>query len=120
MSIIVKSRRIDRYNTIKRICCIEIPTPTEVRTNYSHRQFPFLSSGLIQIVLRSTIADDDILPGVALNIARDINFKLGGQIRPLNINIVIFHRSTKIEIKHVYLLAQCDDHEFSNMDICQC
>jgi hypothetical protein len=28
---IVKSRRIDRYNMIKRICCIEIPTPTEVR-----------------------------------------------------------------------------------------
>ncbi|CAF2731331.1 unnamed protein product [Rotaria sp. Silwood2] len=68
VSVIVKSRRIDRYNTIKRICCIEIPTPTE-------------------IVLRSTIADDDILPGVALNIARDINFKLGGQIRANNINI---------------------------------
>lgn len=30
VSVIVKSRRIDRYNTIKRICCIEIPTPTEV------------------------------------------------------------------------------------------
>ncbi|CAF0725401.1 unnamed protein product [Rotaria sordida] len=68
VSLIVKSRRIDRYNTIKRICCIEIPTPTE-------------------IVLRSTIADDDILPNVALNIARDINFKLGGQIRTININI---------------------------------
>ncbi|CAF4486977.1 unnamed protein product [Rotaria sp. Silwood1] len=68
VSVIVKSRRIDRYNTIKRICCIEIPTPSE-------------------IVLRSTIADDDILPGVALNIARDINFKLGGQIRTTNINI---------------------------------
>ncbi|CAF4506390.1 unnamed protein product [Rotaria socialis] len=71
VSIIVKSRRIDRYNTIKRICCIEIPTPTE-------------------IVLRSTIADDDILPSVALNIARDITVKLGGQIRPTNINISNF------------------------------
>jgi hypothetical protein len=28
------------------------------------------------------------MPGVALNIARDINFKLGGQIRPININMV--------------------------------
>ncbi|CAF3933312.1 unnamed protein product [Rotaria magnacalcarata] len=71
VSIIVKSRRIDRYNTIKRICCIEIPTPTE-------------------IVLRSTIADDDILPSVALNVARDITVKLGGQIRPTNINISNF------------------------------
>lgn len=49
----------------------------------------------IQIVLRSTISDDEILPGVALNIARDINFKLGGQIRPLNINIVILSHSRK-------------------------
>ncbi|CAF1367290.1 unnamed protein product [Adineta steineri] len=69
VSIIVRSRRIDRYNTIKRICCIEIPTPSE-------------------IVLRSTIADDDILPGVAFNIARNINFKLGGQIRSINMTLL--------------------------------
>jgi aubergine len=30
VSIVVKSRRIDRYNLIKRICCVEIPTPSEV------------------------------------------------------------------------------------------
>ena len=30
VSIIVKSRRIDRYNLIKRICCVEIPTASEV------------------------------------------------------------------------------------------
>lgn len=67
-SIIVKSRRIDRYNTIKRICCIEIPTASE-------------------IVLRSTISDDEILSSVALNVARDINLKLGGEIRTNNINL---------------------------------
>lgn len=41
VSLIVKSRRIDRYNTIKRICCVEIPTPAEVQTKSSILLFKF-------------------------------------------------------------------------------
>ncbi|CAF1090747.1 unnamed protein product [Adineta ricciae] len=97
VSVIVKSRRIDRYNMIKRICCIEIPTPSE-------------------IVLRGTIADDDILPGVALNIARDINFKLGGQIRAVNItmpNVMVIGIATWTSLNVNYKSSEHLDYVLS-------
>ncbi len=66
--IIVTSKRKDRYDAIKRICCLEKPVPS-------------------QVVTSQIIEDDKKRKSVVTKIAIQMNCKLGGEIWASNIPV---------------------------------
>jgi len=58
---IFPSSRDDRYNAIKKLCCVESPVPS-------------------QVVIAKTIGDPKKLRAVTQKIALQINCKLGGEL----------------------------------------
>lgn len=70
--VIVTSKRKDRYDAIKRICCLENPVPS-------------------QVVTSQIIDDDKKRKSVLTKVAIQMNVKLGGEIWQINIpvNIII-------------------------------
>ena len=66
--VIVSSKRKDRYDAIKRICCIEKPVPSQVIT--------------------SQILDDDRKSlSVVTKVAIQMNCKLGGEVWSTNVPV---------------------------------
>ncbi|XP_043528793.1 piwi-like protein Ago3 isoform X2 [Frieseomelitta varia] len=66
MVIVFPTNRTDRYSTIKRICCVEMPVPS-------------------QVIMSRTISRGDRLKSITEKIALQINCKLGGALWALNI-----------------------------------
>ena len=84
MVVIVTSKRKDRYDTVKRICCLEKPVPS-------------------QVVTSMIIDDERKRRSVITKVAIQMNCKLGGEIWKLHIpmaNVMIcgidtYHDSAK-------------------------
>lgn len=66
MVVICPTSRDDKYNAIKKICCVEMPVPS-------------------QVIIAKTIARPDKLRSVTQKIALQINCKLGGELWGLDI-----------------------------------
>nr|XP_022317079.1 piwi-like protein 1 [Crassostrea virginica] len=66
MVVICPTSRDDKYNAIKKICCVEMPVPS-------------------QVIIAKTIAKPDKLRSVTQKIALQINCKLGGELWGLDI-----------------------------------
>ncbi|XP_076749124.1 argonaute 3 [Xylocopa sonorina] len=66
MVIIFPSNRTDRYSAVKRVCCVEMPVPS-------------------QVIISRTISRGDKLKSVTEKIALQINCKLGGALWALSI-----------------------------------
>jgi aubergine-like protein len=77
--VIVSSKRKDRYDAIKRICCLERPVPSQVCT-----------SGIIEDVRKSK--------SVVTKVAIQMNCKLGGELWTTNIPVYLFN------IKNIFKL----------------
>ncbi|KAH3883086.1 hypothetical protein DPMN_007036 [Dreissena polymorpha] len=60
---IVPSNKPDRYNAIKKLCCVEHPVPS-------------------QVILSRTLSKKDMMKSVATKVAIQINCKMGGEIWP--------------------------------------
>ena len=67
--IIVSSKRKDRYDAIKRICCIEKPVPS-------------------QVITTQILEDDRKSKSVVTKVAIQMNCKLGGEIWETNIPVI--------------------------------
>jgi len=83
---IFPSSRDDRYNAIKKLCCVEYPVPS-------------------QVVMARTIGDQKKLRAVSQKIALQINCKLGGELWSVKIPTVY------TVVKPVFLCAS-NFHEF--------
>jgi aubergine-like protein len=66
--VIVSSKRKDRYDAIKRICCLELPVPS-------------------QVVTSAIIEDEKKRRSVVTKVAIQMNCKLGGEVMMTNIPI---------------------------------
>jgi len=66
---IFPSSRDDRYNAIKKLCCVECPVPS-------------------QVIIAKTIGDPRKLRSVTQKIALQINCKLGGELWSVTIPTV--------------------------------
>ncbi|KAK1122113.1 hypothetical protein K0M31_009951 [Melipona bicolor] len=66
MVIVFPTNRTDRYSTVKRVCCVEMPVPS-------------------QVIMSRTISRGDRLKSITEKIALQINCKLGGALWALNI-----------------------------------
>lgn len=66
MVVICPTSRDDKYNAIKKICCVEMPVPS-------------------QVIIAKTISRPDKLRSVTQKIALQINCKLGGELWGLDI-----------------------------------
>ena len=79
--VIVASKRKDRYDAIKRICCLEKPVPSQVCTSM-------------------IIEDERKRRSVVTKVAIQMNCKLGGEIWKSNIPVnLLFHYKKKISAK---------------------
>jgi aubergine-like protein len=67
--IIFPTRRDDRYNAVKKLCCVESPVPS-------------------QVIIVKTIGDPKKLRSVTQKIALQINVKLGGELWAVKIPMV--------------------------------
>ncbi len=68
--VIVSSKRKDRYDAIKRVCCLERAVPSQVVT--------------------SKIVEDERKKSVVTKVAIQMNCKLGGEIWKINIPVNVF------------------------------
>lgn len=66
--VIVSSKRKDRYDAIKRVCCLEKPVPS-------------------QVVTSAIIDDEKKRKSVVTKVAIQMNCKLGGEIWKINIPV---------------------------------
>ncbi|XP_003704269.1 argonaute 3 [Megachile rotundata] len=66
MVIVFPSNRTDRYSAVKRVCCVEMPIPS-------------------QVIMSRTISRGDKLKSITEKIALQINCKLGGALWALSI-----------------------------------
>ncbi|CAK9832967.1 Piwi-like protein Ago3 [Anthophora retusa] len=66
MIVIFPTNRTDKYSAIKRVCCVEMPVPS-------------------QVIISRTISRSDKLKSITEKIALQINCKLGGALWALNI-----------------------------------
>lgn len=88
----------------------------------SENEKVFSSSKIIffQIVLRSTIDDEQVLPNVVLNIVRDVNFRMGGEFRSNHINLVrkVFKNLPRKgkNLGFCFLSAKRDFYRFVDLD----
>jgi aubergine-like protein len=68
--VLVTSKRKDRYDAIKRVCCLEMPVPS-------------------QVVTTQIVDDEKKRPSVITKVAIQMNCKLGGEIWKVNIPVRI-------------------------------
>jgi len=66
---VFSSSRDDRYNAIKKLCCVECPVPS-------------------QVIIARTIGDPKKLRAVTQKIALQVNCKLGGELWSVKIPTV--------------------------------
>lgn len=66
--VVLPSNRKDRYDSIKKLCCVELPVPS-------------------QCILQRTLSKKQNLMSVATKVAMQLNCKLGGELWALEVPV---------------------------------
>ena len=68
--VVLPSNRKDRYDSIKKLCCVELPVPS-------------------QCILQRTLSKKQNLMSVATKVAMQLNCKLGGELWAVEVPVSI-------------------------------
>lgn len=86
--IIFPTQRDDRYSSVKKLCCIESPVPSQVHKWVYKCWYLGPLVLLFQVINARTISQQQKLRSVTQKIALQINCKMGGELWALDIPMV--------------------------------